>query len=272
MKKRLIPMALLAFGCAGPALAIFGLGDIVFDPSNFEEAVQELAQMEQQYAQLVETYKTVRNQYQEMLWMAREVPVDMMARYRALSTPWTLPSATNTYGTTAGWIAGINTGENVLGGYSLATEGLRAYGAAFGNIPADQQDRIKTSYATVELTDGANLAAIETLGNLRGNAPAVEAAIENLESDSLSSDPNMNTEIAVLNKINAADVVNLRNAQDTNKLLAALTEERVLEAKRDRDAEARAFNEHIEFMQGGRQAMAAQAANASSAMLAWRMP
>jgi len=272
MRKRLILLTLLALGCAMPSLAIFGLGDIVFDPSNFEEAVQQLVQLEQQYAQLVQTYNVIQNQYQQMLWMAREVPVDMTARYRVLMTPWTLSSATNTYGTTGGWIASINTGQNVSGGYSLATEALRAYGSAFGNIPADQQDRIRTSYATVELTDGANLAAIETLGRMRGNAPAVEAAIQNLESDSLSSDPNMNTEIAVLNKINAADMINVRNTQDSNKLLAALTEERILQAKRERDAEARAFNEHIQFIRDGQAAMAAQAANASSAMLAWRMP
>ena len=35
----------------------------------------------------------------------------------------------------------------------------------------------------------------------------------------------MNTEVAVLNKINAANVIGLRNRQDTNKLLGALAEE-----------------------------------------------
>jgi hypothetical protein len=124
----------------------------------------------------------------------------------------------------------------------------------------------------VELSDGANVAAMETVGRLRANAPAVEAAIENLEADSLSSDPNMNTEIAVLNKINAAGVIALRNAQDANKLLATLAEEEIIEAKRKRDAEAQAFNNHIQFMGQGQAVMAAQAAGASQAMLNWRMP
>src|SRR5438445_9856882 len=89
------------------AFAIFGLGDIVFDPSNFEEAVQQLLQMEQQYAQLVQTYQMVRSQYEQMIWMAKRVPVNMAARYRAIATPWRPSSATNTYGTTADWISGI---------------------------------------------------------------------------------------------------------------------------------------------------------------------
>src|ERR1700737_4938191 len=123
-----------------------------------------------------------------------------------------------------------------------------------------------------KLTDGANLATMQTIGEIRGNAPAVEIAIQNLEDDSLSSDPNMNTEIAVLNKINAANVIGLRNTQDTNKLLVALAEHEILQAKRQRDAEAQAFNEDIQFRNQAKAVMSAQGANASSAMLAWRMP
>ena len=272
MKKKFAVFAVIAAACVAPALAIFGVGDIVFDPTNFEEAVQQLLQLEQQYAQLVQTYQMIRSQYDQMIWMARQVPVNMAVRYRALATPWQPSSATNIYGTSGGWIAAINTGVGVSDGYSRATQPLSAYGSALGNVPADQQDRVKTTYATVELTDGANLAGLETLGRLRGNAPAVETAIRNLEDDSLSSDPAMNTEIAVLNKINAADLINVRNTQDSNKLLVALAEAQIIEAKRKRDAEAQAINTHIRFMADARAVMAAQATEASSAMLAWRMP
>ena len=113
---------------------------------------------------------------------------------------------------------------------------------------------------------------MQTLGEMRAHSTAVEGAIQNLENDSLSSDPDMNTEIAVLNKINAAGMISVRNSQDTNKLLTALAEEQIIDAKRKRDAEAAAIDQHIQFMSQAKQAMAAQAADASSAMLAWRMP
>lgn len=272
MKNKFFLAALATAVCVAPALAIFGLGDIVFDPTNFEQALQQLVQLEQQYTQLVQTYHLIENQYQQMLRMAKQDPVNMFLRYRAIATPWTPSSATNSYGTTAGWTRGINTGQNVSAGYSAAVQHLGAYGDAFGNIPANQSDRIKTSYATVELTDGANLAGLQTIGDIRGNAAAVETAIQNLETDSLSSDPDMNTEIAVLNKINAAGVIGLRNTQNGNKLLVALTEEHIIQAKRERDAEAVAFNNDVQFRSQAKSVMAAQAANASSAMLAWRMP
>ena len=83
-RKKVWVFVLIMAGIAAPALAFLGFGDIVFDPSNFEEAVQELAQLEQQYDQLVRTYKAVENQYQEMLTMATPDPVNMIARYRAL--------------------------------------------------------------------------------------------------------------------------------------------------------------------------------------------
>jgi hypothetical protein len=257
---------------AFPAFAIFGIGDIVFDPTNYLELVQQLLQMEQQYAQLVQTYQVIQNQYNQMLYMAQRVPVNMVARYRALATPWHTSSATNTYDTTGGWIAGINSGASVGAGYASAVQTLQTYGGALSNIPADQVSRIKTSYATVELTDGANLHGMETVGRLRANAPAVETAIQGLEDDSLSSNPAMNTEIAVLNKINAANLISVRTGQDANKILVTLAEQQIIDAKRKRDAEAQAINNHIRFMSDGRDAMASQSANASAAMLAWRIP
>jgi hypothetical protein len=113
---------------------------------------------------------------------------------------------------------------------------------------------------------------MQTLGQVRGAAGQTELAIQHLEDDSLSSDPNLNTEIAVLNKINAAHVISLRAQENTNQLVAALTEEELVQAKRQRDAEARAVNQHIRFMSDARTIMAAQAAGASDAMMTWRMP
>ena len=272
MKRTWLLLCAVVVAAAVPALAILGIGDIVYDPTNYEEAVQQFIQLAKQYEQLVETYHLMDNEYQQMLWMARQDPVNMFLRYRAVATPWTPSTASNTYGTTGGWTLGINTGQGVSVGYAGATQRLSPYGSGFANIPSDQLDRVKTRYATVELTDGANLAAMQTLGQMRANAPAVETAIQNLEADSLSSDPAMNTEIAVLNKINAASVISLRNTQDANKLLAALTEERIVEAKRQRDAEAQAFNDDAQFRAQAQAIMAAQSAHGSSAMLAWRMP
>ena len=214
----------------------------------------------------------LRNQYDQMVRNAKRVPVDMATRYRAARTPWRPSIATDTYGTTGSWMSAINSGLGVPEGYAQATEALNVYGNALSNVPADQLAHLKTSYGTVEIADGATEHAMYTIGRLRGNAPAVQNAIQALEDDSLSSAPEMNTEVAVLNKINAAHLIAVRSTQDTNKLLVVLAEEQAVQAKRARDAEARAINQHGRFLNEGRALLTAQAAGASDAMLAWRLP
>jgi hypothetical protein len=273
MKKRMLASILcvcLLFA-ATIARAPFGFGLTVFDPSVYAEAVTEVTKLVQQYNQLVQTYQMITNQYNQMLWMAKMVPGNL-ARFRAIPTPWFLSSATNTYGTTGGWISAINTGTNVPGGYQNATDPLLTYGAALGSIPADQLSRLQKHYATVELTDGATEDGIETVGTLRANASQVETAIQNLEDASLDSDPDYNTEIAVLNKINAASVIGLRNGQDTNKLLTALADQQFIDSKRHRDSEAQAVNNHITFMANEQGYLSSQKANASAAMMGFVMP
>jgi hypothetical protein len=83
------------------------------------------------------------------------------------------------------------------------------------------------------------------IGSIRTNAQNTEARISSLEQDSLSDDPNLNTEISVLNKINAANVLTLRTAQDSNKLLASILEQQTIIAKQQREATANSINADI---------------------------
>ncbi len=270
--KCLCVLAIVMMALRGPAWAVLGIGDIVFDPSNYAQAIEQLLELQRQYRQLVETYQMVQRQYDHMLRMAQRVPVNMATRYRARLTPWQRSTASDTYGTTGRWVNAVNSGLDVATSYSQAAQSLASYGSALSRIPREHLDRIKTSYTTVELTDGSNRHGMETVGRLRANAGQVENAIQSLEDDSLSASPDMNTEIAVLNKINAASLITVRASQDTNKLLVALAESQIVSAKRSRDAEAQAINNHIRFVKEGRSVMAAQAANASEAMRNWRMP
>ena len=275
MKRSIVKVGVLiavVLSLATRAEAILGIGDIVFDPSVYAQAVQQLLQLERQYAQLVQSYQVLKSQYEHLQRMAQRVPVDMSRRYRAPATLWRSSSASNTYGTTGRWLTTLNSGTDVANGYAEATEPLATYGAALGTMSADQADHVKRAYGTVELTDGATRTALETVGRLRANASSTDATIQRLEDDSLSADPAMNTEIAVLNKVNAASLVTVRTGQDTNKLLVALAEADAVAAKRTRDAEARAITQHVRFLSEGKALLTAQASGASRAMLDWRMP
>jgi hypothetical protein len=112
-------------------------------------------------------------------------------------------------------------------------------------MDASELERVQSRYASIELTDGANMNAMATIGSIRGNAESVQAQIANLEQDSFSADPNMNSEVSVLNKINAANVLTLRTVQDSNKLLASLLEQQTILAKQQREATTNAINADI---------------------------
>jgi hypothetical protein len=116
-------------------------------------------------------------------------------------------------------------------------------------MDASELGRVQSQYASVQLVDGANINAMATIGSIRGTADNVQTQIANLEQDSFSGDSGLNTEVSVLNKINAAGVLTLRTVQDSNKLLASLLEQQTILAKQQRDAATNAINTDI-----GRQA------------------
>jgi hypothetical protein len=172
----------------------------------------------------------------------------MPARYRGQFSQWRNVVAPNTYGNTGMWVNGMNTGlpGSVNTGYQQATTPLLQYNGQFlAGMTPDEQNRVKSQYASVELSDGSNVTAMATIGAIRNNAQMIQNQINNLEQDSLSGDPNLNTEVSVLNKINATNVLTLRTLQDSNKLLLSLLEQNVIAAKQQRDTIANSIDTDI---------------------------
>jgi hypothetical protein len=247
MKKRLLTI-LLVFGlCVGTASAQFGFG-IVYDPTNYANAVLRYGQLVQQLNQLRQTYAQIVARYNLALRMAQNLQ-NMPARYRAQFSNWRDVVAPNTYGNTGTWVTGMNTGNAgaITSGYQQATVPLLQYsGQELNDMTPEELDRVKSQYASVELADGANVTSMATIGAIRNDAQNIENQINNLEQDSLSNNPNLNTEIGVLNKINAANVLMLRTLQDSNKLLLSLLEQNVIAAKQQREETTNSINAEVE--------------------------
>ena len=213
MKRKALAVLLVMGLCVGTASAQFGFG-IVYDPTNYTNAVLRYSQLVQQLNQLRQTYTQIVQQYNLAVQMARNLQ-NMPARYQAQFSQWRNVVAPNTYGNTGTWVNGMNTG---LPNTVMATTPLLQYnGQVLSGMTPDDLNRVKSQYASVELSDGANVTAMAAIGAIRDNAQTIQNQINNLEQDSLSSDPNLNTEVSVLNKINAANVLTLRTLQDSNQ-------------------------------------------------------
>ena len=219
----------------------------VYDAANYQRQMMNWLQAHQQVLTAIKNLETAAQMYQLMQIMSKNIP-NMRARYAANWAPWRYGSARDVYGNTTPWINGVNTGlpSTVLGGYQNATNTLQTYNPSdISAMQAPIRQQVESQYGSVELADGANQDAMETIGAIRANAAATTNSISNIQSDSLSSDPSLNTEVSVLNKVNATNVLALQNAQDTNKLLVSILEQQTINAKQLRDAETEAINDDI---------------------------
>src|SRR5712692_8343879 len=186
-----------------PVVSQAQFGGVVYDPTNYANAVLRYNQLVQQLAQLRQTYQQVLNQYNLALQMSRN---------------------------------------------------------------------LKSVYASLELADGANVSALTTVGNIRANSQTVQQQIANLEQDSLSGDAGLNTEVSVLNKINASNVLTLRTLQDANNLRVATLEQQVLHAKQQRDIDAANLNFAIQMRQQSTQNLAPFNSNLTQSLTSYRLP
>jgi hypothetical protein len=275
ISKRNAAVVLLAILLTLPAASYGQFGfSVVYDPTNYGNAVLRYIKLQQQLIQLEQTYQQVLNHYQLALEMAKNLE-NMPARYRAAFSKWRSLTAADLYGNTSGWVRAVNGGgpESVSPAYQAATVPLLTYIPADFNAinPIDAQN-LKSVYASVELADGVNISALTTVGNIRANSQMVQQQINNLEQDSLSADPSLNTEVGVLNKINASNVLALRTLQDGNNLGLAALEQQVLDAKQQRDIEAANLDFAIQMRHEASQNLVSLNNNLNGSLANFRLP
>jgi hypothetical protein len=246
MRRKALVFILVLAVCVGTASAQFGSG-IVYDPTNYQNALLRYQQLQQHLIELQKSYTQITNQLNLAMQMAQFIK-NMPARYRALFSQWRNVTSLNTFGNTASWVSGINSGllPTINSGYQRSTTQLLSYSMdQLSGMNPLELERVQSQYASVQLADGANVNAMATIGGIRGSAQDIQAQISNLEQDSFSSESSLNTEISVLNKINAAGVLTLRTLQDSNKLLASLLEQQTILAKQQREATTNSINGDI---------------------------
>jgi len=247
---------------------------VVYDPTNYQNALLRYRQLQQHLVELQKTVAKVTSQLNLALRMAQYVH-NMPVRYRAVFSQWRSFTSGDLYGNTTRWVSAVNGAgsQTVSPAYQQAIVPFLGYNQiALGTInPADAL-HLRSAAASLELTDGANISALTTVGNIRSNAQTVQQQIANLEQDSLSPEASLNTEVSVLNKINASNVLTLRTLQDANNLRVAALEEQVLQAKQQRDTDAANLNYSTQIRQQVTQNLAPFNSNLTQSLASYRLP
>lgn len=249
-------------------------GGIVYDPTNYHNALLRYYQLQQHLVQLQKNVAKVTSHLNLALQMAQYVH-NMPARYRAVFSQWRSFTSGDIYGNTTRWVAAVNGAgpQSISPAYQQAIVPFLAYNQAILSAinPADAL-HLRSVAASLQLTDGANVSALTTVGNVRANAQAVQRQIANLEQDSLSGDAALNSEVSVLNKINASNVLTLRTLQDANNLRVAALEQQVLQGKQQRDTDAANLNFVIQMRQQATQNLGPFNSNLTQSLSSYRLP
>jgi hypothetical protein len=197
----------------------FGSG-IVYDPTQSAHAVQQILQANQLYTTTVQTERNVMAAYNLARQMAN-LPQSLYTSFANLGRQqWTmLTQPANTYGNSTQWINAALTGYGAAGANQTASLPHIGQIAGFSSLNPQGRRVIAAQGATVDLSDSANASSLQTIGTIRANAAQREADISQLEAATHSVDPGQHTEMATLQRINQALLIELRTQQETNQML-----------------------------------------------------
>lgn len=235
MKRILLFAPLIILAGASVAHAQFGSG-IVFDPSQSAHAAQQIIQANQLYTTTIETERNVIGAYNLAQRMAT-APQSLYAAYSNVGQQtWTsVTRPANTYGNTQMWMNALTTGSGATAGNQQVSIPRSSQISGYGSLTPQGQQQLAAHGATTDLNDAANATTLQTLGTVRASAPQRETDITNLERASHSADPAQQTELATLQRINQAMLIQLRTQQETNEMTQAQSLQQLVGQKEQQD-------------------------------------
>ena len=220
MNSKIFAAAIIFAVSAQAACAqIFGSG-IVFDPTQSAHAIQQIAQNNQLYTTTVQTTRNVIAAYNLAQRMA-SLPRELYTSYTNLGRQeWIiLTRPANTYGNSLGWINAAMTGSGASAANQTSSFPRISQISGYPSLNTQGQQAIAAQGATVDISDAVNVSNLQTVGTIHANAAQREADISQLEAATHSADPAQHTEMATLQRINQALLIELRTQQETNQIL-----------------------------------------------------
>lgn len=230
---RFLVITIIVFALSNAVGAQF----VVHDPLNYAQALARYAQMVQQYRLFVA--------------QARRLPDALASRYRVPTPRWRTHDLGDTYAYARSILTALNRGDSSGTGYTTSVDPLTSLADVLPLLPPDLQRRMTNAYGTIQLADSVARYAIDQTGRIRDNGGAVLTAVLNMENDATSLSDDLHTQIAVLNKINGANVLGLRIGEMGNQLQMHVLEQLIVQNRRAREAEAQLMNARLFQVQHG---------------------
>src|ERR1700759_3367193 len=231
------------------ARAQFGSG-IVYDPTQAAHAVQQIEQGQNIFTNSVKLADNAIATYNVVHQMSL-APQSLYQPYLSPSSYWMmLNRAANTYGNSQPWMSTANNGSNAAYSYQQASVPRTGQLSGYGNLSLSAQQQIAAQGATADLNDSVSSSNLQTLGTIRANSQQRQAAINTLQSQTQSSDPAQHTELATLQRINQALILQLQQQQEANQIAQSYALQQIVAQKQQQDVLKTSFQQANQFQTG----------------------
>jgi hypothetical protein len=234
-----------------PAAAIFGLGDVVFDPSSYAELghiwsenISTYAKITAELEQLQQIYSNAQAMYNQAMAMARRIQSLKRMRWSTLEASFISDATQNRYGETASWPITVNgSSPFAKAAWKTATLFLNSNTDTFLRTELLGNSGLLSNLASIEEQDGSASKCLGTIAEYRTAVNENQSAIDALQSDGDDAeDDDANSEIGQLNLVNGAQAAALHEQRSQGALHACLVEQNIISNSWQRNAAAESMN------------------------------
>ncbi len=208
---------------ATPGFALFGLGDIVFDPTSYGSLVQQLTTLQMQYNAIKNnlTHFSAKQQWQAVLTKLKNTNVkNLFGETNGMTTALNTnsPSASST-----AWTAGT---VPVSGNTTTYLQGQTPGSAQLSQL------------AMIEASDAISPDCLTAVGQYRAARTQNTTAANTLATDELDGSSATNSEVQQLNLLNAAEAQKMAEMQTQGTLQSCFAAQMAVANMQQRNAAA----------------------------------
>jgi type IV secretion system protein TrbJ len=233
---------------ATPSFALFGIGDIVFDPTSYGSLVQQLTTLQMQYNTVKNnlTHFSFKQQWQTTLHALENVNV------------------ANMFGETAGMSIALNTNSPSASSTAWKAATITMNGSTPSYLAGQSLgDARMSQLAMIETADSVSPDCLTAVGQYRAARSENATANSSLLSEQFDGGNSTNSEVQQLNLLNASEAQRLSEMQSQGTLHACLASQMTVANMERRNAAVEDMNTAV-FVQQQRSANDTSAANEGS--------
>lgn len=235
-------LAVLLLVFVQPARAIFGFGDIVFDPSSyatlgkiFTSDATLLQKTILTYNETVKIYTNALQSYNLAMAMSQHFSHPQKAAWMTVAQTAANDYTRNAYGETVMWPQMMN-GRPALAPTAWANATLPVTHRSYlsGEVPGSSA--LLAHLASIEAEDGSSTKCLSTIAQYRANAALNATAAANLQTAQTDDTTATNSSVEQANLLNASQAQANNEQRAQGAMQTCLVEQQILANKAQRDA------------------------------------